>query len=363
MPRKRNAVPKYLFHCSGQARVSIACRDFYLGKYGSPESLARYHSLLAIYAETGTLPDEMPVHQAETAVTVLNLIAEFRHRVLPRYESNLGTKYRIGRVLGVLEERFGSEAVDNFGPRKLELVRDELLSFGNCRRYVNDQIRDVLNLFRFGVARELVDAKVLTALSALDSLKRGEAPDRDKRSGVPLLVVEDTLPHLDAVVAKMVRLQLATAARPSEVFGMKPRMIEQVGNVWIYRPEKHKTQHHGKSKLIPIAGVAREILQSSMPGVPDEYCFLTRKKTPWDKDSYRRHITRTCEKHGIEKWTPYQLRHTALQAVRDAAGAEAAQALAGHSRLDTTEIYAKASLERAVIAAEYTPRIEDMRAG
>ena len=37
MPRKRNAVPKYLFHISGQALVSIAGRDFYLGKYGSPE--------------------------------------------------------------------------------------------------------------------------------------------------------------------------------------------------------------------------------------------------------------------------------------------------------------------------------------
>ncbi|MGC6550210.1 MAG: site-specific integrase, partial [Rubripirellula sp.] len=67
MPRMRNAVPKYLFHISGQARVSIAGRDFYLGKYGSPESLARYHSLLATCAETGTLPDETPTHQAEAA--------------------------------------------------------------------------------------------------------------------------------------------------------------------------------------------------------------------------------------------------------------------------------------------------------
>ena len=357
MPRKRNVVPKYLFHISGQARVSIAGRDFYLGKYGTPESLARYHSLLATYAETGTLPDEMPVHQAETAVTVLNLIAEFRHRVLPRFESNLGTKYRLRRVFAVLEERFGSEPVDSFGPRKLEILRDELLSTGNCRRYVNDQTRDILSLFRFGVARELVDAKVLTALSALDLLKRGEAPDRPKRGGVALSVVAKTLPHLDPVVARMVRLQLATAARPSEICGMKPRMIDQSGAVWMYRPEKHKTAHHGKRKSIPISRDGKEALVPSMNQSPDGYCFLTSKRTPWDKDSYRRHITRACEKNGIQRWTPYMLRHSALQAVRDAVGAEAAQAIAGHSRIDTTEIYAKASEERAVLAAQHTPNL------
>lgn len=355
MPRKRNVVPKYLFHISGQARVSIAGRDFYLGKYGSPESLARYHSLLATYAETGTLPDETPTHQAEAAVTVLNLIAEYRQRVLPKYESKLGTKYRLGRVLGILEERFGSVPVTSFGPRKLELVRDELLSTGNCRRYVNDQTRDVVRLFRFGVARELVDPKVLTALSALESLKPGEAPDRPKREGVALHVVAETLPHLDPIVARMVRLQLATAARPSEIFGMKPRMVDQSGSVWIYRPEEHKTSHHGKQKVIPISQDAQSELLPSMGPDPNAYCFLTSKNTPWDKDSYRRHITRACEKHGIEHWTPYMLRHASLQAVRNAVGAEAAQALAGHTHLSTTEIYAKASEERAVLASQHTP--------
>ena len=52
------------------------------------------------------------------------------------------------------------------------------------------------------------------------------------------------------------------------------------------------------------------------------------------------------------------LRHSALQAVRDAVGAEAAlEAIAGHSRIDTTEIYAKASEERAVLAAQHTPNL------
>ena len=83
------------------------------------ESLARYHSLLATYAETGTLPDEMPVHQAETAVTVLNLIAEFRHRVLPHSSRILGRNTVSVEFLLFWKNVPGSEPVDSFGPRKL----------------------------------------------------------------------------------------------------------------------------------------------------------------------------------------------------------------------------------------------------
>jgi IstB-like ATP binding protein len=49
------------------------------------------------------------------------------------------------------------------------------------------------------------------------------------------------------------------------------------------------------------------------------------------KDSYRRAINRACEKAGVPKWTPYQLRYNAATAVREALGVEAAQALLGHS--------------------------------
>ncbi len=42
--------PGYLLHkASGQARVRIRGRDYYLGKYNTPESLERYHQLVAQY--------------------------------------------------------------------------------------------------------------------------------------------------------------------------------------------------------------------------------------------------------------------------------------------------------------------------
>ena len=47
------------------------------------------------------------------------------------------------------------------------------------------------------------------------------------------------------------------------------------------------------------------------------------------------------------RWHPNQLRHTAATMIRRQYGAEAAQAILGHSELSTTEIYAEKNLEAA----------------
>lgn len=49
MPRSKVTQPAYHYHVSGQARVRLGYRDFYLGKHGTPESYA----LLAEYNAKG----------------------------------------------------------------------------------------------------------------------------------------------------------------------------------------------------------------------------------------------------------------------------------------------------------------------
>jgi integrase len=154
----------------------------------------------------------------------------------------------------------------------------------------------------------------------------------------------------------MVKLQLATAMRPSELFRMTPSMIDRSGEVWMYRPDSHKTAHHGKQKAVPILGDALEALQPYLFGDPDELCFWTAKSTPWNKDSYRIAVTRAAKEAKVPHWTPYRLRHATAQAVRDVVGPEGVQALLGHSRLSTGEIYAKASEAKAIEAAKAVPK-------
>lgn len=177
--------------------------------------------------------------------------------------------------------------------------------------------------------------------------------------------------------------------------------------MWIYAPAEHKTEHHGKNRLIFIGERAQAILSPYLTRDPKSYCFSPResecgrrlklhseRKTPlscgnrpgsnrkkrpdrfsgvcYTKDSYRRAVTRGCEiafnmpkeLRSIKKkdpnrttllaqaakwrtencWSPNQLRHATATEVREHFGLEAAQIILGHSHVNTAEIYAKKNM-------------------
>lgn len=369
MPPKRSREPAYQLHMSGQAKVRLAGVDYYLGKHGTPESYARYYSLLGEYNALGRkappkVDKSEAVRLAEEVVRVKHITADFRAESLPDYEANHASHNKYSNLCDLLDERFGEEPAAEFGPIKLKELRKVMLETGlgknpkpNSRGYANDQTKKIIEIFRHGVERELIDPDRIVALRAVKPLKRGQAPDNPKRKPVPLDAIRATLPHLTTTAAAMVRLQLATAMRPSELFRMTPAMIDQSGDVWFYRPEEHKTEHHDIAKAVPILGDALEALTPFLDGKSDQLCFMTTKGTPWNKDSYRVAITRAAKAAKVEHWTPYQIRHQTLQAVRDSVGPEAAQAMAGHSRMDMTEHYAKVSEAKAIEAARAAPKL------
>src|SRR5262245_57568083 len=51
MSSRKPRVPGYRKHSSGQARVTLDCKDFLLGPYNSPESKEEYRRLIAEWAE------------------------------------------------------------------------------------------------------------------------------------------------------------------------------------------------------------------------------------------------------------------------------------------------------------------------
>ncbi|HAD21403.1 MAG TPA: hypothetical protein DCF87_04725 [Opitutae bacterium] len=83
MPRPKAEIPEYSRHSSGQARVRINGKAIYLGKYGTPESFAKYHAILAAHA-AGTLDNDLP---DTTEPTVRIVCADYRQRRLLRYDS------------------------------------------------------------------------------------------------------------------------------------------------------------------------------------------------------------------------------------------------------------------------------------
>ncbi len=395
MSRPKKVAPDYRYHVSGQAVVTFNGKNFYLGPHDSPESKAKYRRLVAQYIALDFQTPEAEPRQAETPILVADVTAEAREWIKSKYANCASHRARFLNLCNTLDDEYGDTPANEFGPRKLSEIRDLFVASGNSRRYVNSQTRSIVRIFRYALSRELIDANVLVRLDSLESLRFGQTSAKEPKPVTPveLADVRATAEHLSPVLKAMIRVQAATGMRPGEMCRLRPCDVDtRPDGVWVYRPTDHKTARFGKKKAVPIVGDARLALEPFMDRAPDAYCFSPKESAAWyrqqrtlnrktpancgdrvgykrgkslkgdgaqrrpgnfyDKDSYRHAIQRAAEKAGVPRWFPYQLRHTAGTAVREALGVEAAQALLGHSRAAMTEHYAKVSESKAIEAAK-----------
>jgi integrase len=411
MARPKSQVPSLRHHISGQAVCQIDGVTFYLGKYQSPESLARYALLIREYQANGlAIPEgltsqklkdltegfqtgeSLVVHQEDTPVLLVHVTAAYRAHAKQAYANSKAELYRIQQICDELDQVDGKVRADEYGPKTLKRQRDLWVASGKARPYCNRLTRMVVRMFGWAVSEELVSESTWTRLKSVEPLREGRtsAPERDPRKPVDIGIVRKTAKELSPVLRAMVRLQVATGMRPSELCTMRPCDIDRTGSDWIYRPAKHKNKSKGKPRAIPIVGDAREAITDYLNRDPGSYCFSPAESVAWwqvqkratrkskvqpsqrdrsksdpsvkpgehyTQDSYRRAIHRACIRAGVESWFPYQLRHLNLTQVRDALGVEYAQAIGGHSRVDMTQVYAQISERKAIEAAKHAPTL------
>ena len=174
----------------------------------------------------------------------------------------------------------------------------------------------------------------------------------------------------------MVRLQRLTGMRPGEVVLMRAVDIDMSDpSCWIYRPARHKSQHHDRERLIFLGPRGQALLRPFLTLDVSGYLFSPRRSvaqwraeqrarrdsplTPsqaarrpkanpqrthgelYDDGAYRKAIRKACLKAAIPIWFPHQLRHSAASEIRRRYGLEAGQAVLGHCELGTTQIYAE----------------------
>jgi len=282
------------------------------------------------------------------------------------------------------------------------------------RGNINRSINRVRRLFRWGVRKQLVPPSVVQGLEAVPGLRRGHSDVRDTKPVLPIddARVEATLSQLPAVVADMVRLQRLTGMRPAEVCIIRPCDIDRSSDVWTYRPESHKTEHHGRERTVLLGPKSQGVLlrylardsqtycfrpcdseakrralahanrqtQLSYGNVPGSNCVRKPKRSAgehYDTNSYRRAIHRACDKafphptlghkmcskftdvekrelqewQSAHRWSPNQLRHSAATEVRREFGLEAAQVILGHSQANVTQVYAERDLAKGLEVA------------
>lgn len=405
MPVSTNLrVPAYRHHKpSGLASVRIEGRDIYLGPHGTPESRAEYKRVIAEWlANYKADPGKLNGNGQATNLVVDELIAAYLDFAKSYYVKNgaLTGEYRnIGDALRPLTTLYGRTRVADFGPSSLKAVRQAMIDADLCRRTINNRINRIRRVFKWGVESELVPAEVLHALQAVAPLKLGRCNVREAEpvKPVPEHLIEPVLRLVAPHVAAMIRLQLLTGMRPGEVMQMRACEIDMSGPIWIYRPARHKTEHHGRQRVIYLGPKAQELLQPFVPVDRTAWLFSPReamahihrerraaRQTPmtpnqaarkrkrfpqwtpgdcYDRRSYAWAIRRACDaafpppKHVKEKdraawrhehrWSPNQLRHNAATYLRKQFGIEAARVVLGHASADVTEIYAEVDLAKA----------------
>ena len=220
----------------------------------------------------------LPDAEEQQEFTVAELCAAYWRHAKAYYRKDgrpTGTTDQIRQSIRWLRKSYAATDVTEFGPLKLQAVREMIVESGVCRGYVNQRIDNIKRIFRWGVAQELVPAGIHQALDTVENLHQGRtaAPDHPPVEPVADEIVDATLPYTPEVVGAMIRIQRLVGCRPGEVTIMRPCDIDRSGDVWVYRPRSHKTQHHGHKRTICIGPQAQDVLRPYLLRKDTAYCF------------------------------------------------------------------------------------------
>lgn len=402
MPRPKKD-PSYRLHKqSGQAVVTLSDglgnrKDVLLGPHGTEESHQEYRRVLAEWNASGRrlLPR---AKDAAADLTVSELILAYWQHVETYYRHPDGRptseQDNIRQALRPLRRLYGHTQAARFDGLALDALRQHRAEAGYARTRINKDCSRVKAMFKWASARKLVPTAVWHELSAVEGLRRGRSAARETEPvrAVSVEVVEATVPFLTAPLQAMVRLQLLTGMRPSEVCNLRTCDLDVTGKVWVYRPGSdqgehgaHKSAWRGHRREVLIGPRAQEVLRPWLRLELAECVFQPRdgmaafrkaqrerRKSPvqpsqrdrgkarpkrrpgtrYDRRAYSTAIARACERAEVPHWHPNQLRHTAATTLRREAGLDVARTLLGHESKDATLIYAEADLARARAVVE-----------
>lgn len=341
MGRKKSIFPAYLNHApSGQARIVWKGQTLYLGRHGSPESMAAYQRVLAEITAYGGIVDKKT-----TTLSVRSFLTKFYKWADSYYgkNSNEPGQYRIATA--DLLNLFGDAEMIDLNPGTLKLIRENWIARGRwCRSVINKYVRYIFRALAWGVEEGLIPAALWTACKSIKPLAAGRTPavDHDRILSVDPATVAKTLPHLPPECVSLIMLQAYTACRPGEAIGIRLAELDRSGPVWKWALAEHKTARKGRQRLIAIGPKAQvyllpyiETQQASSPP-PDDDRLIKRYGTV---TSYRRCIRRACLSAGLPPWHPHQLRHLRASQIVSDYSLDAARSTLGHSHPQTTMIY------------------------
>lgn len=323
-------IPPMKQHSTGQAWLRWEGKSKYFGKFGTPEAEERY------WQWRQEIAGHKAPEQSGRSVLVVDLMERYKEA---HPSKNLKDKLKAVSDLGPLARHYCHE----FTPLVYRKLRDRLVATGTkCARHVNDLMRLVQRVFRWGVSMELVELDTYNRLKTVDPLKAHEVKRQSKkRQPAKREDVLKTLEELHDMPADIVRLILFTGARPGEICGMRASEVQKDGphKTWVYRPGAHKTMHHGKRRFITFGKKGQAILRKWWPAAGDYFFPSSLIVGHYKPGGLRQAVWHACKRAGVPHWSPYGLRHLRLTEIAVDKGLEVAASVAGHGELGTTKIY------------------------
>jgi integrase len=346
---------------SGRAVVTIADRDHYLGRWGSPEAQDNYDRLIGEWLAAGR------PRVAGRELTVAEALADYLEYCRTYYAPPSTELPEIMRSLRPLKQ-YADQPISSFGPNALRATMDDWVRDGLARTYINKRKAKVIAFMRWVVGREKAPPSALERLKCVEPLRAGrtEARETEPRTPVDTSIVTATLSHLSPHLSAMVQLILLTGARPKEICGLTGEQLDRETDPWTYRPRRHKTSWRRQRRVIKFGPRAQEILRPFLRANPSEIIFQPReavaamrealknpnrserertrvrraKRKPgvtnhrlpgerYSADTLGKALRRVVRRHNITPWTAYQLRHTRGTEVSKIYGSDSARKLLG----------------------------------
>ena len=347
----------------------------YFGPPG-PEATQKYRAFCAALL-TGSAA---VIQKGKGPVTVAEMVDAFN-----QYTARRGTNNAyVGRAGKELTTLYGNQPVGELGPLKIKALLASMAHRTKgtpprpayCRGTVNETLSAVKLIMRWAVSEELCAPATAAAIDAVSGLRAGEAPVRESMVRTPVSdkVLNATIKKMIPMYGDVCRLLRWTGARPAELLGLTPGMVNRSGKVWTAQITHHKTEGKGKLRFLCFGPKAQKVLARYMLRDGEALCFNVKEgmrqrfagcvgrrddqkpnptRTPRrmgeavTPQALQREVARACEAAKVTKWTPYQLRHAAATEARAVGGLDAAQVLLGHAQASTTEIYAQIDLGKA----------------
>ena len=171
MPKLKNKYPE--MKKSGKyAAVYYNKKRYRLGIWGSPEAKTAYRRFLA---EIDASPVSLETEQLKGKDGAL--IAELAASFFKHFESRLHPSHvtHFKTIIRYLVGVYGDMPVNAFSPKKLKVVRDQMVRSGKlCRKQINAHTTKIIRIFSWGVEEELVNPNVVLALREVKHLPPGE---------------------------------------------------------------------------------------------------------------------------------------------------------------------------------------------